>query len=75
MRQAYKKRKIKYPPQFNRFRPTGIPARFLEKINLTIDEYEALRLADYLGMEHADAAEKMHISAVLLEGKNNHWSV
>jgi len=29
---------------------------------LTIDEYEAIRLADYFGNEHLEAAKKMEIS-------------
>jgi predicted DNA-binding protein (UPF0251 family) len=34
----------------------------LKTVTLTVDEYEALRLADYLGLEHLQAAEKMVIS-------------
>ena len=40
----------------------GIPARLLDVVDLSVDEYEALRLADYEGLEHKDAAEKMGIS-------------
>ncbi len=40
----------------------GIPARLLERVDLSVDEYEALRLADYEGFEHKEAAEKMGIS-------------
>ncbi len=29
---------------------------------LTLDEFEAIRLADYLGKEHQDAAQRMNIS-------------
>jgi predicted DNA-binding protein (UPF0251 family) len=31
-------------------------------IQLSLDEYEAVRLADYLGMDHKEAAEMMEIS-------------
>jgi predicted DNA-binding protein (UPF0251 family) len=34
----------------------------LNSISLTFDEYEAIRLADYLGKEHLEASEMMHIS-------------
>jgi len=40
----------------------GIPARLLDVVDLSVDEYEALRLADYEGLEHKEAAEKMGIS-------------
>jgi len=31
-------------------------------IFLSIDEFEAVRLADLVGLKHEDAAKKMHIS-------------
>ncbi|WP_044281297.1 DUF134 domain-containing protein [Caldithrix abyssi] len=62
MRGPYRKRMIWQPPQFRNFKPSGIPRRALESIVLTVDEYEAIRLADHLGLEHQAAAERMHIS-------------
>ena len=53
---------INVPPRFNNFKPSGVPRRFLKQIDLTIDEYEALRLTDYLQLEHLEASEKMNIS-------------
>ena len=50
------------PPRINQFKPSGIPARTLKNIVLTIDEYEGIRLADYQGLDHSDAAEQMGIS-------------
>ncbi|MCK5398979.1 DUF134 domain-containing protein [bacterium] len=50
------------PPEFNEFKPVGVPATQLSTVNLTLDEYEAIRLADLEGMDHASAAEKMGIS-------------
>lgn len=44
------------------FKPRGIPLSELNEINLAIDEIEALRLADYEGLYHKDAAKKMDIS-------------
>lgn len=40
----------------------GVSARSLLQNNLTVDEYEAVRLADLLGYSHEEAAEEMHIS-------------
>ena len=62
MREPYRKRRINVPPRFNNFKPSGVPRRFLKQIDLTIDEYEALRLADYLQLEHLEASERMNIS-------------
>ncbi|MBN2016972.1 MAG: DUF134 domain-containing protein [Candidatus Cloacimonetes bacterium] len=55
-------RRVSKPPLCSRFKPVGIPARLLQVVDLSVDEYEALRLADYEGLEHKEAAEKMGIS-------------
>ena len=44
------------------FKPQGIPMRCLEEIALSMDEIEAIRLADLEGLYHADAALKMGVS-------------
>ncbi len=44
------------------FKPRGIPMADLEEVVLTIDEVEAIRLADFEGMYQEQAAEKMRIS-------------
>lgn len=44
------------------FKPSGIPARFLEKVLLEMDEFEAIRLCDYEGLNQIEAAERMSIS-------------
>ncbi|UCG51440.1 MAG: DUF134 domain-containing protein [Candidatus Latescibacterota bacterium] len=62
MRGSYRKRRIQLPPRFGHFKPAGVPKRFLEKIDLTVDEFEAIRLADYEQLEHLEASEKMNIS-------------
>ena len=62
MRGPYRKRRVDLPPRFVNFKPQGIPARLLERIVVTVDEFEAIRLADYLDLEHAEAAKKMDIS-------------
>jgi predicted DNA-binding protein (UPF0251 family) len=62
MRGPYRKRRIHQPPNFQNFKPTGIPRKILKTLTLTVDEYEAIRLADYHGFEHLQAAEKMNIS-------------
>jgi predicted DNA-binding protein (UPF0251 family) len=49
-------------PGVTYFKPQGVPLRFLEEVSLTVDELEALRLADFQGMDQTKAAEKMKIS-------------
>jgi uncharacterized protein len=49
-------------PAVSIFKPTGIPVTELEEIVMTLDEFEALRLADLEGLYQEQAAEKMKIS-------------
>ncbi len=44
------------------FKPAGIPKVNLEEIVLTLDEFEALRLTDFLGLYQDDAAASMQVS-------------
>jgi predicted DNA-binding protein (UPF0251 family) len=44
------------------FHPAGIPARELVEIVLTLDEFEAIRLADLEGLYQEQAAERMSVS-------------
>jgi predicted DNA-binding protein (UPF0251 family) len=50
------------PPLFTEFKPMGLKGQDLEQIQLTLDEFEAFRLADYVGLSHATAADEMGIS-------------
>ncbi len=50
------------PPLFSEFKPVGVRGHELNQILLTLDEFEALRLADQLGYTHEAAAEEMEIS-------------
>lgn len=44
------------------YKPAGIPAASLEWIQLNLDEFEAVRLIDHMGLEHEQAASQMEIS-------------
>ena len=55
-------RRIRCNPEANYFKPCGIPLRMLKEVNLTLDELEAVRLADWKGLYQEDAAMKMAIS-------------
>jgi predicted DNA-binding protein (UPF0251 family) len=49
-------------PQANFYKPRGIPLAVLQHTTLTVDELEAIRLADLQGLYQEQAAEKMNIS-------------
>ena len=49
-------------PDKNYFKPRGIPTVDLEEVNLTLDEFEAIRLADYEQLYQEEAAARMNIS-------------
>ena len=55
-------RKISNPPLMQGFKPYGIPRHLLSSVSLLFDEYEAIRLLDYEGMNQDEAAEKMNVS-------------
>mgnify|MGYP005843925213 CR=1 FL=1 len=44
------------------FKPQGIPMRVLEQVVISVDELEALRLSDYLGLNQEDVAQEMNVS-------------
>ncbi len=54
--------KIGNAPDANYFKPRGIPLVYLEEVLISMDELEAVRLADYEGLYHEDAAKRMKIS-------------
>ena len=55
-------RKVCGSPDPRCFKPRGIPSSELEINVLSLDEFEAMRLADLEGMYHEDAARMMGIS-------------
>ena len=44
------------------FKPRGIPLVQLDEVSITLDELEAIRLADYKDLYHEEAAREMNIS-------------
>jgi len=62
MSRPKKDRCVECSPDSTYFKPRGIPLVDLEEISITMDELEAIRLADYEGLYHEDAASKMGIS-------------
>ncbi|MDD5116619.1 MAG: DUF134 domain-containing protein [Candidatus Omnitrophica bacterium] len=56
-----KYRIVKIDPKISQFSPRGRPGR-PDEVELKIDEFEALRLADYQGTAQKEAAKSMRIS-------------
>lgn len=55
-------RKICHPPLYSYFGPASEPRTRREEIVLSLDELEAVRLADHEGLYQDEAAEKMGVS-------------
>ena len=62
MPRPFKNRKINGLFNSDRYKPNGIPMSMLTSIELSVDELEALRLADLKNMYQDAAAEKMGVS-------------
>lgn len=55
-------RKVVSPPGFKGYKPYGSQKSKSEKVQLYYEEYEAIKLADYDGLNHLEASEIMGIS-------------
>jgi uncharacterized protein len=55
-------RRVGSMPESNYFNPRGVRLSALEEVILTVDEFEAIRLADLEGSYQEQAAEKMNVS-------------
>ena len=55
-------RRIEGTPAARVFNPAGRPAGDLEAIALSLEEYEAIRLADFLGLYQEEAAGRVGVS-------------
>ena len=62
MPRPFKCRRVFGMPEADYFKPRGIPLSDLQEIGLTIDEFEAIRLADLEGLYQEEAARKMNVS-------------
>ena len=62
MPRPFNYRRVCHLPQSSFFKPRGIPLSALRQVLLTVDEFEAVRLADFEGLYQEDAAQKMNVS-------------
>jgi predicted DNA-binding protein (UPF0251 family)/predicted Fe-Mo cluster-binding NifX family protein len=61
-------------PKVTVFKPAGIPRSSLEEVVVKLEELEAIRLKDVLGLEQEEGAERMGVSRptfqrILMEGR------
>ena len=62
MPRPFKCRRVCGTPGADYFKPRGIPLSDLQEVGLTLDEFEAIRLADLDGLKQVDAAKRLKIS-------------
>lgn len=62
MVRPHKPRRIGHQPAVVLYKPCGVPATRLDRVELTLDELEALRLVDAESFDQATAAEHMNVS-------------
>jgi len=55
-------RRVGSMPESDYFKPRGIPLSMLEEVILTVDEFEAIKLADLESLYQEQAAGKMNVS-------------
>ncbi|MDD2653492.1 MAG: DUF134 domain-containing protein [Candidatus Omnitrophica bacterium] len=66
-----KLRIIKNEPQIRQFSPRGKPGR-PDEIELKFEEFEALRMTDFIGLSQKEAAQNMQISQQTFSRVLNH---
>ena len=57
-----RRRWVGHEPGVTFFKPRGVPMNCLEEIIISIEEYEALKLADLQGKSQNEAAKRMGVS-------------
>ncbi|MDR1550427.1 MAG: DUF134 domain-containing protein [Hungatella sp.] len=68
MPRPMKWRKVCCLPESNRFGPLGLPADATNCVNMTVDEYETIRLIDLEGFTQEECAKKMNVARTTVQG-------
>lgn len=55
-------RRVCCDPAYQYFKPRGVPLSRIDRVELGLDEFEAVRLADFIGMSQTEAAKSMDVS-------------
>ena len=62
MARPKKCRFVRGTPNAYYFKPRAVPLIYLKEVSLSLDELEAMRLADYEGLYHEEASRQMKVS-------------
>ncbi|MFH1640010.1 MAG: DUF134 domain-containing protein [Chloroflexota bacterium] len=57
-----KKRRVSFLPGITYYKPAGVPLRFMQENQLSVEALEAVRLRDLEGLEQEEAARRMNVS-------------
>ena len=68
MPRPIKGRKVCCLPQSERFGPLGRKGALPEEIVMTVDEYETIRLIDYLDFTQEECAKQMNVAITVITG-------
>ena len=64
-------RKVCCLPESSRFGPLDFPANTGNSVNMTVDEYETIRLIDLEGFTQEECANQMNIARTTVQGIYN----
>lgn len=62
MPRPVKPRWVQFFPQVTYFKPAGVPLSTLDEVSLGVDELEAIRLKDLIGLEQEECARQMRVA-------------
>ncbi|WP_244833914.1 DUF134 domain-containing protein [Clostridium sp. BJN0001] len=68
MPRPIKWRKVCCLPESNKFGPLDSTSDEKENINMTVDEYETIRLIDLEGLTQEECAKQMNVSRTTIQG-------
>ena len=57
-----KPRWVEFVPSVTYFKPVGVPMAELDEVTLGVDEVEAIRLKDYVGLDQEECAMRMNLA-------------
>ena len=71
MARPIKWRKVCCLPESNKFGPLDSPSNFENVVNMTVDEYETIRLIDLEGYTQEECASQMNVARTTVQGIYN----
>lgn len=71
MTRPLKGRRVCCLPKNNRFGPIGTPVDIENSINMTVDEYETIRLIDLQGYTQEESSNQMGVARTTIQGIYN----